>query len=461
MKISIPRELKKMAEIFSQHGFEAFLVGGAVRDMVMKKKAQDWDLATNASPHEVTKIFQRTIPTGIAHGTVTVIFMNHHIEVTTYRLESTYSDGRHPDAVHYTSSLEEDLSRRDFTINAMAANLFTGVVFDPFDGMTDIKKKIIRTVGKPLDRFGEDGLRAIRAIRFASKLNFLIEEQTFNAINQVIEVTKKVAIERFQDEFTKMLQSDCPSYALDLMEKTGLLECFLPELFNCRGVEQKGFHQFDVLTHLFFSCNASPKEKITVRLAALFHDVGKPLAKKVNFSLDDVGNKIEEITFYHHEIISAQMTEKILTRLHFSNAIIKNVCHLIKNHMFHYEENWSDSAVRRFLMRIQYNENPLILQDLFDLRYADTFGQQGKPVKNLLIDFQYRIESILKEEAALSLKDLAVSGNDLLTIGIPKGKQIGFILNELLETVLEEPKSNTKESLLLIAKNLYINLTKI
>ncbi|MCR4626937.1 MAG: HD domain-containing protein, partial [Treponema sp.] len=323
-----------MNVFFKEAGFEAYLVGGAVRDMLLGKTETDWDLTTNATPEQVMKIFKKVIPTGIAHGTVTVLFMGKQIEVTTYRTDSEYSDGRHPDKVIFTSSLEDDLSRRDFTMNAIAASLETGEIKDPFNGISDIKNKIIRTVGNPFDRFTEDGLRPIRAIRFSSQLDFEIEKKTFEAITtpEVRKKTLGISIERFRDEFVKTLKSNAPSKGFHLMEQTGILEYFIPELSFCRGVIQgdgRGFHEFDVLDHLLYACDGACNDNLIVRLAALFHDIGKPETKREQLS-DSSG---EKITFYNHESVSERITEKILTRLRFPNATVNEVCHLVKNHM--------------------------------------------------------------------------------------------------------------------------------
>ena len=278
--LKIPHELKKMNELFKKAGFKAYLVGGAVRDMILGKEAHDWDVATNAEPIQVMKIFHKVIPTGIAHGTVTVHFMKKEIEVTTFRGEGKYTDGRHPDSVYFASTIEEDLSRRDFTMNSIAADLDTGVLTDPFCGEKDISKKIIKTVGNARERFLEDGLRPVRCLRFGSQLKFCIEKDTYSEIFN-IDVQKKIASiskERFRDEFIKILSSDEPSVGLKLLEETGILKIFIPELAECRGVMQKdarGFHKFDVLDHNFYACDGAPKDNLTVRLAALFHDIGK------------------------------------------------------------------------------------------------------------------------------------------------------------------------------------------
>ena len=455
-KIKIPYELQKLNEIFSQNGFEAYLVGGAVRDVLLGKEASDWDVTTNAKPDQVMKIFNKVIPTGIDHGTVTVHFMKKEIEVTTFRTESDYSDGRHPDKVEYTGKIEEDLGRRDFTMNAIAASLFDGKIVDPYGGQADIEKKIIRTVGNPLDRFMEDGLRPIRAIRFASKLNFSIEKYTYLEIfeKEIHKKIQSVSVERFRDEFMKIMSSPIPSVGLKLLEQTGLMALLLPEVMDCRGCIQKddrGYHQFDVMDHNIYACDGAPIEKPFIRLAAFLHDVGKPAAK-IQRTID--GLVINN--FYNHEFYSSEITKKLMTRMKFSNAEISYVTHLIQNHMFHYESNWTDSAVRRFIIKIG-KEN---LNDLIDLRLADMYGKYNQPVRlhdsqacKLLIELKDRVSALLEQDNALSLKDLKINGNDLILLGV-KGRQIGIILNDLFQTVIDDPKMNTKEKLLEISKNL-------
>ena len=455
-KIKIPYELQKLNEIFSQNGFEAYLVGGAVRDVLLGKEASDWDVTTNAKPDQVMKIFNKVIPTGIDHGTVTVHFMKKEIEVTTFRTESDYSDGRHPDKVEYTGKIEEDLGRRDFTMNAIAASLFDGKIVDPYGGQADIEKKIIRTVGNPSDRFMEDGLRPIRAIRFASKLNFSIEKYTYLEIfeKEIHKKIQSVSVERFRDEFMKIMSSPIPSVGLKLLEQTGLMALLLPEVMDCRGCIQKddrGYHQFDVMDHNIYACDGAPIEKPFIRLAAFLHDVGKPAAK-IQRTID--GLVINN--FYNHEFYSSEITKKLMTRMKFSNAEISYVTHLIQNHMFHYESNWTDSAVRRFIIKIG-KEN---LNDLIDLRLADMYGKYNQPVRlhdsqacKLLIELKDRVSALLEQDNALSLKDLKINGNDLILLGV-KGRQIGIILNDLFQTVIDDPKMNTKEKLLEISKNL-------
>ena len=453
MKIKIYSVLKDFYSHFEKAGFKAYLVGGAVRDIFLHKKPHDFDVATNATPQDVMKLFKTVIPTGFEHGTVTVHFEGLEIEVTTFRTESGYSDGRHPDSVNYAATIEEDLARRDFTINAIAADLKNGAIVDPFGGRKDIKRKIIRTVGNAHERFMEDGLRPVRCVRFSCKLGFSIEKYTFSELseNEVQKKIQSISIERFRDEFEKILECEKPSMGLKLLLQTGMLAIFIPELLECNGCvqsDERGFHDFDVLTHLFYACDGAPKDKLNVRLAALFHDIGKPAAKKI---ID--GN----ITFYNHEKISARLTQNILIRLKFPNAVVDDVCHLINEHMFNYTPDWTVPAVRRFIIRVGQEH----IEDLFDLRIADMYGMHNIPIDykhsatiNLLVELKDRIAVELEKKNALSLKDLALNGNDLIEAGFEKGKQLGLILNQLLECVIEDPGMNTREKLMEVAKSI-------
>jgi len=442
--------LKEIASLFAAGGKQVYLVGGAVRDMLRGEKINDWDIATNALPEEVVSIMRRAkgkvVPTGIKHGTVTVFYKNHSAEITTFRTESGYSDGRRPDNVEYTSSIEEDLSRRDFTMNAAALRLPSGGIVDPFGGEADIKRGVIRCVGNAAERFNEDGLRPLRAVRFAAQLGFEIEADTLAAITPALPVCAKVSMERARGEIDKMLASPLPSRAFLLMERTGLLRLFLEELSACRGVDQKGYHKFDVLDHSLLACDYAARNGYSreLRLAALLHDIGKPCVRR----LDESG----VWTFYRHEEKSGNMCRKALTRLRCSNAVINKVCHLVKEHMFHYTPDWSDAAVRRFIARAG-EEN---LGDLYRLRRADAFAMRGEETDTqALSQLADRVEKTLASSRALSVKDLAVTGNDLMKAGIPHGKILGVILKELLETVLDDPAQNTREKLLEIAGKIY------
>lgn len=458
-KLKVPEKLHRVWEIFNSHGYSAYLVGGAVRDELLGKKSHDWDLATDARPEEVMKIFRRVIPTGIAHGTVTIHIMGLELETTTFRTDSDYSDGRHPDKVEYTSDIKEDLSRRDFTMNAIACNLKDGELTDPFGGKEDIKNGIIRTVGNPLERFDEDGLRPVRAIRFAGQLGFKIEENTLKALcdKKVLERTSKISVERFRDEFMKIMKTKEPSVSLKLLEKTGILNLFIPEFKACRGCIQndgRGFHEFDVADHILYSCDGISSDFPLVRLAAFYHDIGKPECK----TSEEKDGKLL-FHFHHHESISEKKAFKSMNYLKFSNEEIKKVCHLVKEHMFFYESSWSDAAVRRFIIRIGL-EN---MEDLFLLRMADVYGMhkiamaEFSPSWMGLLELKERIKSITEKNNALSLKDLKVSGKDLMQKGIPSGKAMGLILKELLECVIDCPEMNEKEKLLNTAVKIYEN----
>lgn len=455
--VKIPEELVKIGGIFRKNGFKAYLVGGAVRDMILGKKGHDYDLATNATPKQVMGIFKKVIPTGIAHGTVTIHIFGMQIETTTFRTEADYTDGRHPDSIKFATTIEEDLSRRDFTMNAIAADLESGELTDPFDGQKDIRNKIIHTVGEPQERFAEDGLRPVRAVRFSGQLGFSIEEKTLAALSEpeVLKKTASISVERFRDEFCKMLLCERPSDSLKLLEKTGILNIFIPEFAICRNCSQKdsrGFHEFDVADHILYACDGAQKGNLEVKLAAFYHDIGKPECRTT-----EIVDGEERVHFHGHETKSAQKALASMTALKFPNETIKNVVHLVQEHMFYYEHSWSDAAVRRFIIRVK----PENIENLFALRLADIYGmhrtplKEGSPAWNILLEFRKRIESVLEKKSALGIKDLAVNGRDLMQEGIPSGKAMGMILNELFETVTESPAMNEKEKLLALAKNIF------
>jgi len=441
--LPIPRDIRLIAERVEGAGRKAYIVGGALRDHFMKRgAANDFDMATDASPQEILSLFPHVIPTGIKHGTVTVLSGRHSVEITTFRVEGGYTDGRRPDAVEFVATIDEDLSRRDFTMNAMAYEILSGRLHDPFDGRKDIGAKLIRTVGAPGLRFAEDGLRPLRAIRFASQLGFAIDDGTFSAIGQAIATFRQVSPERVRDELQKILLSPSPSTGLRLLESSGLLGEILPELTPSRGCQQKGLHRFDVMDHLFLSVDASRRD-LVIRLAALFHDSGKPSASALGS--DGIP------TFHNHEQISVRLASSALRRLKLPNETIDSVLHLVKHHMFNYTEDWTDSAVRRFIARVGADK----VGPLFDLRMADSAAIAGAaPDPRLLEPFRRRISALQEGEAAFRIGDLAVNGNDLAGIGIPKGPVMGRILAELLETVLDDPEQNRKEALLVIASAL-------
>lgn len=418
-------------------GFKAYLVGGCVRDLMLGTVPEEWDITTDAQPQEVTKLFKKVIPTGIEFGTVMVILEDGNYEVTTFRSDERYVDGRHPSKVIFTKDLKKDLSRRDFTVNAMAYDPFTKELVDEYNGRKDVKKKVIKAVGDPVERFSEDGLRPVRACRFAARLEFEIEKKTFEAISKTLEVVKKVAPERIHDELVKMLKAKKPSVGFELMRQAGLLKLFMPELEMAYGIEQpKAFHKYDVYWHSLYSCDEADPSNLIVRLAALLHDISKPECKEGHH-------------FYGHDQTGAKVAEKILKRLRFSNDDIKKVKNLIKNHMFNYESSWTDSAVRRFMRRV----GVLNLEDLFALRLADTRAMEREINDAYLKEIRNRIQKVIEEEQALHIKDLRVDGKDVMQVlKIKPGPQVGKVLDQLLEKVLDDPALNEREKLLEMIK---------
>ena len=442
--MKIPKILHDFGDVFQDSGHECFLVGGAIRNMIAGFEVTDYDFATDALPEEVMKLFKRVIPTGIKHGTVTVLFRHHKFEVTTYRTEGTYSDGRRPDTIEYLPSIEEDLKRRDFSINSLALNLHTGKLLDLHRGREDIRNGLIRAIGTPDERFEEDPLRIMRACRFAAQLDFSIEDQTFDAAARLSGRVRSVSAERIRDEFEKILLSDIPSKGIHSMDSTGILDIIVPEMSEGKGVLQKGFHDFDVFTHSLYACDSAPKDLI-VRLAALFHDIGKPRA----ICYDEEGIP----SFHRHEQLSAAMTRIILDRLKFPRSVERSVIHLIEQHMFHYQDEWSDSAIRRFVSRVGKDS----IGRLFQLRMADAEGMSERRMHPYKLDeLKGRVDKVITKDNAFTVKDLAVDGNDLARgAGVPKGPEMGVVLDFLLESVLDDPELNTREKLIEIARRFY------
>lgn len=464
IRFKIPSYVGKVARILVKEGYDVNLVGGALRDLAMGNVPHDYDLATNALPDEMLEIFPKSVATGAKFGTVLAIVADEsgesrQVEVTTFRSESDYVDGRWPSKVQFVNDIDLDLGRRDFTINAMALDLSQSVeeelekewdLHDPFGGITDISLKLIRAVGTPLERFKEDGLRAFKACRLASQLDFEIEGDTFDAIKESLPVAKQVSMERIRDEFMKLLLNSAkPSKGIELMRQSGLLNIFLPELLEGYGVEQKLYHADDVYWHSLKTCDVAED---SVKLAALLHDIAKPRT--------DMGNG----HFYGHDTMGAQMVGDILKRLKFSKSEIERVVSLIRNHMFYYPyvdgeggdgdvqfSQWSDSAVRRFLKRVG-EEN---VEDLFKLRIADATSNPYTAFKPEEINqLQNHISKVRQEDMALKINDLDIDGDDLKAIGVEPGKRMGEILNRLLDMVIEDPLLNSKEKLLEEAKRM-------
>ena len=441
--LSIPDVLRRFSRILEEHDFKCFLVGGAIRDLIAGRPGGDYDIATDATPEQVREIYRRVIPTGIEHGTVTVLFDNYRLEVTTFRVDSKYSDGRRPDAVEYTPSIQEDLKRRDFTINSIAYDLQKKRLLDPNHGIDDLKNKLIRAIGNPVARFQEDGLRLLRACRFAAQLHFHIEEATRSAIKHTSSAISNISWERIRDEITKIILSDNLVYGFDLMADNGLLQRVLPELFKCRGIPQGDRHAYDVYRHSLETCAAAPSVDLSLRLAGLFHDVGKA----VTFSQED------RPRFHGHDLVSADIAKSIAERLKFPGAVITKVYHLIRHHMFNYTEDWTDAAVRRFVSRVGRSE----IGDLVRLRIADQQGMgRKKGQSRYLVDFLTRIESTLQRDSALSVNDLKINGRDIIEkLELSPGPVIGTILRFLLESVLDDPELNEPEILLHMAERFY------
>jgi tRNA nucleotidyltransferase (CCA-adding enzyme) len=437
MKFKIPDDVNLIIRTFYENGFEAHIVGGCVRDCILERNPNDWDITTNALPEDIIKLFSHTVPTGIKHGTITIVMNSDNYEVTTYRIDGEYSDNRHPDEVVFTKSLKEDLSRRDFTINAMAYNHTSGLI-DPFDGLGDVKNKTVRCVGDADKRFNEDALRMIRAVRFASQLKFQIETNTFAAIAHNYQLIKNVSIERIREELTKILLCEKPSTGMIALKDSGLLSLILPELIPCIDFEQRNpHHDKTVFNHILSVLDNSPQHLI-IRLAALLHDIGKPHC----FSLDEKGIG----HFYSHELKSADIAEALLKRFKFDNNTIKRVKILVLEHMHRYSK-LKTSSIKKFINRVGL-EN---IDDLFELQSADI---KGSTPPFDLSDIEYmkiEVQKILNQNQPLTTKDLQIDGSDIMALGYNPGKIIGEILNFLLEEVLENPGLNTKEELMKLA----------
>ncbi|HQO01902.1 MAG TPA: CCA tRNA nucleotidyltransferase [Spirochaetota bacterium] len=440
------KAIRSIVTTFSESGFECYLIGGSVRDLLMGAPAYDFDFATNARPQQVMKLFKRVIPTGIKHGTVSLLFNDDATyEITTYRADGKYVDGRRPESISFSDTLEEDVMRRDFTINGLAYDVIKQELIDYVGGLDDIDRRIIRTIGDSIDRFSEDGLRPYRACRFAAKLHFTIDSGTFDAIGKTLDVARLVSAERVRDELLKLLDADTPSVGFEYLRESGLLDLMIPELARCYGVVQNKYHMYDIYYHSIYSCDAAPSGNHIVRIAALLHDIGKVATRREG---DD-----GDYTFYNHEVIGSRIAKKILSRLRFSNEEISRITNLISNHMFHYTDEWTDGAVRRFMRKVGV-EN---IDDLFMVRFSDREGngmRGGLPAP--IGKLRRRMERVIEEENAITVKDLDIDGHVLMNeFSITPGPVIGKILNHLLELVLDEPEINERDILLEKAREYY------
>ena len=434
----VPPHVFRIRDVLARSQKRAWVVGGCVRDLLRGKPPSDWDVCTDATPQELMKLFPRAIPTGLQHGTVTVVLDREHYEVTTLRGEGAYSDGRRPDAVHFVSDIDQDLARRDFTVNAIAIAADTGAIVDPFGGQRDLEAKVIRAVGKAEERFSEDGLRVLRAARFCATLGFSLDPATKAAIEPTLGTYKKVSPERVRDEWMKAMKAPKPSVAFDVMLETGILGVTCPELLEGVGLEQNKFHAYDVWKHSLECMDACPHDAI-LRIAGLFHDVGKPRSRAFS-------DKTNDYTFYDHDRIGAEMVEPIATRLKFSNDERTRITHLVRHHLFHYDK-WTDATVRRWIRRVGKDR----LEDLFFLNYADAVakGKDATSSFEALAALKLHVEKVLAEGAALSTKDLAIDGNVLMKeLGMKPGRAIGTVLAQLLEDVTSDPSLNTRERLM-------------
>lgn len=435
----VPKDVFSICEKLRAAQKRAWIVGGCVRDSLLGKAVADWDVCTDARPDELMKLFPRAIPTGLQHGTVTLVMHGHHYEVTTLRGETTYSDGRRPDAVHFVDDITADLARRDFTINAIAVDPWKGELVDPFAGRADIDRKVIRAVGDARERFSEDGLRVLRAARFSATLEFELDADTFAAIEPTLDTFKKVSAERVRDEWVKTMKAKRPSRAFEVMRTSGILGVTCPELLEGVGMEQNKWHSYDVWKHGMECMDACIGDPI-LRIAALLHDVGKPRSRAFS-------DKTQDWTFYDHDRIGAEIAHPIATRLRFSNDERERIVSLVRHHLFHYDQ-WSDAAVRRWIKRVGSDR----IEDLYRLNEADIRGKgpafDPSHLSNLEA-LKAHVAKVLAEGAALSTRDLAIDGNTLMKeLGLRPGRIIGEILTTLLEEVIAEPSVNEREKLL-------------
>lgn len=422
-------------------GKQAWLAGGAVRDLLRGKGAEDFDVATDALPEEVIALFPKVVPTGIQHGTVMVLSGNQKVEVTTFRGEGPYLDGRRPSTVTFLGDIDADLARRDFTLNAIAWDPIAGVLRDPFSGAEDLRRCRLRAVGEPLDRFREDGLRPLRAVRIACTLRLVIEPRTRRAIPATLDVFAKVAMERVREELVKLLVRGAPpSRGLRLLLRTGLLGHIVPELLQSVNFRQNRYHRWDVWRHTLLCVDFAPSD-LVVRLAALLHDVAKPRCAAPKEGAEG------EHTFYDHEKVGAVLSAEILQRLRFPRREIERVALLVAEHNWYYRPEWNDASVRRVVARI----GPAELPTLWALRRAD-LQARGRLVEEGLAnqaEAEARFQREVDRASALRVTDLAISGEDVMReLGIGPGRRVGEVLARLLERVIDDPDLNTRETLL-------------
>jgi tRNA nucleotidyltransferase (CCA-adding enzyme) len=493
----IPEYVTHVTSTLINNGYEAFLVGGCVRDLIMDRTPKDWDITTNAEPEQIINLFEKTVyknefgtvivcipkdnyQEGVTYETVTQeTSLYHNIEVTTYRIEEAYSDYRHPDKVIFSKKIEDDLKRRDFTINAMAympiiskansemnskghtdemplaskheSEKYKGHLKDMFDGLKDIKDKMIRTVNNPDDRFQEDALRMIRAIRFSTELNFSLSAETIESINKNSHLIKNISMERIRDEFSKIIMSQNPIIGISLLNKLKLLQYIIPELEEGIGCEQKGSHIYDVWEHTLQALDHSAKKdwSLEIRLSALFHDIGKPRTRRLAPQGQGKDPK-KQYTFYGHEVVGARITKQIMERLKYPRDISEKVLSFTRNHMFFSDtEKITLSAVRRIVAHVGKDN----IWDLMKVRECDRVGMKKAEAPYRLRKYHAMIEEVLHDP--ISVGQLAIDGKIMMEeLSLKPGPRMGWILNALLEEVLDDPGKNTKEHLLELVKSL-------
>lgn len=437
MVFNLPVEVKDIISNFKKNGFEIYVVGGAVRDLLMGKIVYDWDFTTNATPEDILKLYPDAFYDN-KYGTVGINIddFDEPFEITTFRTEHGYSDGRRPDKVAWGSSLEEDIKRRDFTINALA---FDGEkVIDLYDGQKDLKNKVLRAVGDPNERFNEDALRMMRAVRIAGELKFEIEKHTFEAIQSNASLINKIAKERIKDELFKILKSNNPYSGFVHLKESGLMQEIIPELIKCFGVEQKSpsrHHIYDVGTHLLMSLKECKSTDPITRFATLIHDIGKPQTmRKLPTGV---------ITFYNHEMVSTRIAENISDRLKFSSKEKDKLVRLVRFHQFTVDEHQTDSAIRRFITNVGLE----YIEDMLQLRVADRLGGGASETSWRLEEFKKRLIEVQKQPFAI--KDLKINGKDVMEkLNIPAGPKVGEILEKIFNDVVENKVPNDRESLL-------------
>lgn len=443
MTIQLPEKVQYIIEELEKEGYEAYAVGGCVRDSLLGRVPSDWDITTSAKPQQVKAVFHKTVDTGIQHGTVTVMLDREGFEVTTYRIDGEYEDNRHPKEVIFTSDLVEDLKRRDFTINAMAYNHRTGLV-DAFEGMEDMRNRRIRCVGNAKERFSEDALRILRAVRFAAQLAFDIDKDTKTAMKELAGNLSNISAERIQTELIKLLVSRQPQRLKEAYE-LGITKVILPEFDEIMNCTQNNIHHcYTVGEHTLEALKQIEPDKV-LRLALLFHDFGKPKTKTVDEHQTD--------HFHGHAVESANMAQTIMKRLKFDNNTLDKVVTLVELH------DHRPSLKKKSVKKLIVKSGTELFLPLLKVKRADTLAQsmyQREEKLAYLEQLKNIYETVLEEKECISLKDLAVNGKDMIALGVPQGKRIGEILKELFELVLEAPEKNNREELLSLVKERYL-----